>query len=88
MLVRPVCWPQGAIGGNTLVHSIDRACAMSIVMPVRLPQVRATAGVGGADPSRGGMSGMRDRIRALGGELGVCSDLLAGTVITAWLPCG
>ncbi len=45
-------------------------------------------GVGGAEPSRGtGLSGLRDRVEALGGELEVRSAEGSGTIIEARVPC-
>ncbi|MEA2467100.1 MAG: hypothetical protein QOJ57_1226, partial [Thermoleophilaceae bacterium] len=45
-------------------------------------------GVGGADPSRGtGLSGLGDRLAALGGRLQVDSPAGAGTVVRAEIPC-
>jgi PAS domain S-box-containing protein len=47
----------------------------------------ADDGVGSADQSRGsGLRGLRDRVEALGGELGLVSPVGAGTKITATLP--
>ena len=43
-------------------------------------------GVGGADPDGGGLSGLRDRVRAVDGQLRVLSPPRAGTVIEARLP--
>jgi PAS domain S-box-containing protein len=44
-------------------------------------------GVGGADPSRGsGLTGLRDRVAALGGALAVQSERGVGTVLTAQIP--
>jgi len=43
-------------------------------------------GVGGADPDGGGLSGLRDRVRAVDGKLRVLSPQGAGTVIEARLP--
>jgi hypothetical protein len=43
-------------------------------------------GVGGADPAGSGLSGLRDRVRAVNGELRVRSPHAAGTVIEARLP--
>jgi len=49
----------------------------------------ADDGVGGADPAAGsGLTGLADRVAALGGTLRVTSPPGAGTVITAELPCG
>jgi signal transduction histidine kinase len=45
-------------------------------------------GVGGADPRAGtGLSGLSDRISALGGRLEVESPAGAGTVLRADIPC-
>jgi PAS domain S-box-containing protein len=47
----------------------------------------ADDGVGGADQQRGsGLRGLRDRVEALGGELGLDSPDGAGTTLTAELP--
>jgi signal transduction histidine kinase len=47
----------------------------------------ADDGVGSADQSRGsGLRGLRDRVEALGGELGLVSPAGAGTTLTARLP--
>jgi signal transduction histidine kinase len=44
-------------------------------------------GAGGADPGRGsGLTGIRDRVEAVGGTLAVHSPPAAGTVLTARLP--
>jgi signal transduction histidine kinase len=44
-------------------------------------------GVGGADPTRGsGLTGLRDRVAALGGTFAVHSEPGAGTVLTAQIP--
>jgi signal transduction histidine kinase len=43
-------------------------------------------GVGGADPAGSGLSGLRDRVRAVNGELRVRSPHGTGTVIEARLP--
>jgi signal transduction histidine kinase len=49
----------------------------------------ADDGAGGADPAAGsGLTGLADRVAALGGTLRVTSPLGAGTVVTAELPCG
>lgn len=47
----------------------------------------ADDGIGGADPSAGsGLSGLADRVEALGGRLRVASPPYGGTVVTAELP--
>jgi signal transduction histidine kinase len=44
-------------------------------------------GVGGADASRGsGLTGLRDRVEAVGGSMTVDSPPGAGTVLTVLLP--
>ncbi len=46
-------------------------------------------GCGGADAERGtGLSGLRARLQALDGELGLLSPLGQGTTLTAVIPCG
>jgi signal transduction histidine kinase len=45
-------------------------------------------GIGGADPARGsGLSGLADRVAALGGVLQVDSPAGGGTRVRAELPC-
>jgi signal transduction histidine kinase len=45
-------------------------------------------GVGGADPARGsGLSGLADRVAALGGRLEVDSPAGGGTLVRAEIPC-
>jgi len=46
-------------------------------------------GAGGADPSRGsGLTGLRDRVVAVGGSFRVESSIGAGTTVAVDLPCG
>jgi signal transduction histidine kinase len=45
-------------------------------------------GPGGADPSGGGLTGLRRRVEALDGRLSVDSPTGGPTVIRAELPCG
>jgi signal transduction histidine kinase len=46
-------------------------------------------GVGGADPRRGsGLTGLRDRVEAVGGSMTVGSGAGAGTTVTVLLPVG
>jgi hypothetical protein len=45
-------------------------------------------GAGGADPAGSGLTGLADRVAALGGTLRVTSPPGAGTAVTAELPCG
>ncbi|WP_426502594.1 DUF4118 domain-containing protein [Dactylosporangium sp. McL0621] len=45
-------------------------------------------GVGGADPNRGaGLTGLRDRVEALGGHLTITSPAGGGTLLSATIPC-
>jgi signal transduction histidine kinase len=53
----------------------------------RLVIVVADDGPGGADPAGGGLSGLRQRVQALDGELTVTSPEGEGTTIRAELPC-
>jgi signal transduction histidine kinase len=47
----------------------------------------ADDGVGGAEPAGGsGLSGLKDRVEALGGSLGLESPAGAGTSLTAVIP--
>ncbi len=45
-------------------------------------------GRGGADPAGGGLTGLRQRVEALDGELAIESPESGGTTIVAELPCG
>ena len=55
----------------------------------RLRVVVADDGAGGADPRRGtGLSGLSDRLAAVGGTLGIDSADGGGTRVTATLPLG
>jgi signal transduction histidine kinase len=47
----------------------------------------ADDGVGGADPGGAGLRGLRDRVEALDGRLGVASPTGGGTRVTAAIPC-
>src|SRR3954463_14882581 len=53
----------------------------------RLVIVVADDGPGGADPAGGALSGLRERVQALAGELTVTSPEGEGTTIRAELPC-
>lgn len=45
-------------------------------------------GIGGADSERGsGISGLRDRVRALNGRFAIASPAGQGTALEVWLPC-
>ena len=45
-------------------------------------------GCGGADPFGSGLTGLADRVGAVGGQLTIHSPLGQGTWIEAELPCG
>jgi len=46
-------------------------------------------GAGGADPTTGtGLTGLRQRVASVDGELTVESPLGGPTVLEAWIPCG
>ena len=48
----------------------------------------ADDGTGGADPARGsGLTGLQDRVAALGGQLRIASPIGGGTQIVAQIPC-
>jgi len=78
---------------EALTNAVKHArCARATVRGVRSPAALhleiADDGVGGADPARGGgLAGLTDRVRALGGDLTVVSPPGAGTRVTARLPC-
>jgi signal transduction histidine kinase len=46
-------------------------------------------GLGGADPSRGsGLTGLTDRVTALGGRMEITSPVGGGTKLLVEIPCG
>jgi signal transduction histidine kinase len=46
-------------------------------------------GVGGADPHRGsGITGLRDRVEALGGQMKIASPIGGGTTLSVTVPIG
>jgi signal transduction histidine kinase len=67
-----------------------RASAMSIHLTADGGDVRLMIhdnGVGGADPRRGsGLTGLRDRVEALGGEITIVSPVNGGTTLLARIP--
>jgi len=78
---------------EALANTVKHAKASRATVRVRSREDQlwvevADDGGGGADPRAGhGLSGLRDRIAALGGEIVVASPPGAGTRITASIPC-
>lgn len=79
---------------EALSNAVKHAHADRIVVELSIDESNvmltvADDGVGGADPARGsGLSGLRDRVRALGGTLRVDSARASGTRLTIALPHG
>ena len=72
---------------NALKHA--RARTLTITLDCAADALRlavADDGVGGARPHGSGLTGLADRVSALGGRLDVCSPAGAGTRVTAQLP--
>jgi signal transduction histidine kinase len=74
---------------NTVKHAAaERATVRALLAPTALHVEIADDGRGGAAPvPDGGLAGLADRVRALGGELTVTSPPGAGTRVIARLPC-
>jgi len=78
---------------EALANAGKHACATLARVSIRqsdgvLRVEVADDGVGGADAAKGsGLTGLGDRVAALGGTLSVASPPGAGTVVTAELPC-
>ncbi|HTE60858.1 MAG TPA: PAS domain S-box protein [Solirubrobacteraceae bacterium] len=92
-LPRPVEAAAYYIVAEALTNASKHAHASRVEVLVRrsdgdtLVEV-ADDGVGGADQRGGsGLRGLRDRVEALGGDLGIESSDGAGTTLTAHLPC-
>ena len=73
---------------NVARHSGAAHAAVSVVRDdgVLVVEVRDD-GAGGAEPSGSGLSGLRDRVGALGGSLVVESPPGGPTLVTAVIPC-
>jgi signal transduction histidine kinase len=73
---------------NAAKHS--QASRITILLTCENDRVRLSVrddGIGGADPGRGsGLTGLRDRVEALGGTLAIESASGAGTSLSATLP--
>jgi len=82
------------IGCEGLTNAVKHAQATSISLSARRENGRLVVtvvddGIGGAEPIAGsGLSGLADRVAALGGALRIDSRPGAGTTLTAELPCG
>jgi len=82
------------IGCEGLTNAVKHASATKVAITAfrqdgRLVVTVADDGVGGAAPSQGtGLTGLADRVAALGGTLRIDSLPGAGTTLTAELPCG
>jgi signal transduction histidine kinase len=82
------------IGCEGLTNAVKHAQATSISLSARREDGRLVVtviddGIGGAEPVPGsGLSGLADRVAALGGALRIDSRPGAGTTLTAELPCG
>jgi signal transduction histidine kinase len=81
------------IGCEGVTNAIKHANPTRILLSARQTNGRlvvavADDGVGGAAPVNGsGLTGLSDRVVALGGTLRITSDLGRGTTLTAELPC-
>ncbi len=75
---------------NVVKHSgASRAQVMARVADGRLHLRIVDDGAGGADPTTGtGLTGLRQRVASVDGELTVESPLGGPTVLEAWIPCG
>ncbi len=77
---------------GALTNAVDHARASAVRIDVRSDATRLRAlvcddGVGGADLSNGAcLTGLRDRVEALGGEFTIDSRLGVGTTLTARIP--
>ena len=82
------------IGCEGVTNAIKHANATRILLSARQANGRLIVavtddGVGGAAPVNGsGLTGLSDRVAALGGSLRITSDRGHGTTLTAELPCG
>jgi signal transduction histidine kinase len=79
---------------EALTNTVKHARAKVAVVEIRGDEAGATVtvvddGLGGASiPREGGLAGIADRARALGGTFDIRSPLGVGTTITASIPCG
>ena len=76
---------------NAVKHSGATAITVTAALdddPAGLHLAVTDDGVGGAMASGAGLTGLRDRVRALGGSLDVADAADGGTRVAAWLPLG
>ncbi|HEX7083845.1 MAG TPA: sensor histidine kinase [Gaiellaceae bacterium] len=81
------------VAAESLANAAKHAGATRVTIAVRrsgdvLAVEIADDGRGGADPSGGGLTGLRRRVEALDGTLAVTSPAGGPTVVRAELPCG
>jgi signal transduction histidine kinase len=80
------------IVAEAVANAVKHASASELVVTLEVEDglLRVTVrddGVGGADPDRGsGLTGLRDRVEALGGQLEITSAPGEGTVLVAEIP--
>lgn len=93
-LPEPISTTAYFVASEAVTNAIRYASANTIALTVT-PSPRGVVvrvrddGRGGAVLRTGsGLAGLRDRVRALGGELSVVSPAERGTVVEAVLPCG
>jgi signal transduction histidine kinase len=78
---------------EALTNAIKHAGAARVQVRARVDDDRLRLevwddGRGGADPDGSGLTGIRDRVSALGGTVRIISDAGAGTRLEVELPCG
>jgi signal transduction histidine kinase len=74
---------------NVAKHAPEAGAEVRIAMAGERLEVEVSDdGPGGADPEGGGLSGLRQRVAALDGEMSVTSPPGGGTRIEVELPCG
>ena len=88
----PIEIPAYYVASEALANAVKHARASGVEISVgtvdgSLVLSVCDDGIGGADPARGsGLTGLTDRVEALGGSIGVHSAAEAGTHITVDLP--
>ena len=72
---------------NATKHAHAAAISIRAEVRQRCPRHFRDDGIGGADPARGtGLTGLKDRVEALGGQIFIESPPGAGTTLRAELP--